>query len=341
LSAADVWLVRTEAAEVRADAVRLGIEGDRLVASGAFEEAVGRYRGALGLAPGKSRYRIALARALMHSERTQEARTVVDEVLRREANDGEANLTMARILTRLGRFEDAEAHYHRAILGRWPSSSTERSRNARLELIESLEHHGSRERLLAELRPLVDATHDPALERRLASLYRASGALEQARETWQALRRTDPNDADVHAGLGEAELALRNYRAAQASFRAALRLRPDDQRIRSRLELCADVLGLDPTRRGLTETERYRRSVELLTLARDSIARCPAAPDANLGAGQHAATAAVAGRNLETAVDANVDLAEHLWQARQRHCAASPLSPADERLALVLTRTGQ
>jgi hypothetical protein len=69
-------------------------------------------------------------------------------------------------------------------------------------------------------------------------------------------------------GIGDAELARGNFRAAQASFQRASRLNPDDRSVRERLVLCEDVLALDPTGRGLTSAERYRRSIKLVELPR-------------------------------------------------------------------------
>ncbi len=277
LIVADVWLARTEAAETRADAARLFDEGRRFEASGNLDEAIARYRGALGLARQDVRYQLALARSLAASGRGPEARAAVDDVLRRNANDGAANLTMARILAGLGETEDAVASYRRAILGRWPAASEHDLLATRVELVEFLAKHGLREQLLAELLTLQEYAPDDAIERRIAALYLMAGAPDRALAVWTRLRRSAPGEPDVHAGIGEAELAQRNFRAAQASFQTALRLRPGDTRLRERLALCNDVLALDPTRRGLSAAKRFDRSVALMALARASLERCPAA----------------------------------------------------------------
>jgi hypothetical protein len=46
-------------------------------------------------------------------------------------------------------------------------------------------------------------------------------------------------------------------------------------------------------------------------------------------------------RALEVATDANLDLAERLWQTRKDRCGDQVASASDARLALVLTRTAQ
>jgi hypothetical protein len=118
-----------------------------------------------------------------------------------------------------------------------------------------------------------------------------------------------------------------------------LKLRPEDTRLKERLALCVGVLALDPTLRGLSAFERHERSAALVDLARASLANCqqaaaalpPIVPDA----------AATTARALEVATDANVDLAERLWQIRKDRCGDHVASPSDARLALVLTRTAQ
>ena len=218
-----------------------------------------------------------MARSLLASGRGSEARAAVDDVLRRNPNDGPANLTMAHILARLGETEDAVASYRRAILGRWRAASEHDLLATRVELVEFLAKHGLREQLLAELLTLQEYAADDAIERRIAVLYLMAGAPERSLAVWTRLRRSAPGDPDVHAGIGEAELAQRDFRAAQAGFQTALRLRPGDIRFRERLALCNEVLALDPTRRGLSAAQRYDRSVTLMALARASLERCPAA----------------------------------------------------------------
>ena len=188
-----------------------------------------------------------------------------------------SNLTMARILAGLGETDDAVASYRRAILGRWPAASEHNRLATRIELVEFLAKHGLREQLLAELLTLQEYTADDAIERRIAALYLLAGAPERSRAVWTRLRRSAPGEPDIYAGIGEAELAQRNFRAAQASFQTALRLRPGDTGLRERLALCNDVLALDPTRRGLSAAQRFDRSVALMALARASLERCPAA----------------------------------------------------------------
>lgn len=335
----DIWLARTERAETRADAVRLFDQGRALEAQGRHTVAIERFQSALSLRRSERSYQLALASAMLGDGRPIDARRVLDDVLRHDATDANANLTMAHVLRRLGERDDAVSYYQRAIHGRWDADAPQHRTEVRLELVDLLTPQGSKEELLAELLPL-QATGDEAIARRIAPLFLAAGAPDRALDVWLDVRREHPNDPSVHAGIGEAELARRDYRAAQASFQKALRLDPDNQRTRGRLALCEDVLALDPTRRGLKSGQRYERSVALLNLVEESLRGCPEA-----GPPPDPAPVAVPGQPRtaaarEEATEGHIQLAEELWQRRVQQCSR-PLSSSEERLALVLSKTSQ
>jgi tetratricopeptide (TPR) repeat protein len=113
---------------------------------------------------------------------------------------------------------------------------------------------------------------------RIARLYLLAGSPSRAIGLFREVLLRQPQDSDAYGGLGEAEFALGNYRAARTDFQAALRLNPADEHLRKRLALCEDVLALDPTQRGLIGAERYRRSLKLIELASDGMSRCVGTP---------------------------------------------------------------
>jgi tetratricopeptide (TPR) repeat protein len=153
-----------------------------------------------------------------------------------------------------------------------------------------------------------------------------------------------PTSAEPYAGLGEAEFARGNYRAAQHSFQTAVRLAPNDVSSLQRLDTCNKLLTLDPTSRGLNQAERFRRSVKLLELTAAETSQCVgqrASPhlaelldDAGRVVKVHGATS-----HQSELSESNLDLAERLWQARKRECS----SPAatDSPVALVLAKLAQ
>ena len=117
-------------------------------------------------------------------------------------------------------------------------------------------------------------------------------------------------------------------------------MNPEDEAIRKRLDLCNQVLALDPTRRGLDPEERYRRSRKLLDMSLDEANRCAAnAPDLLDQARKTAKRVVPASRQSEAA-EMNLDLAEQIWQARKKNCPQTAAGPEDP-LDLVLTKVAQ
>ena len=166
---------------------------------------------------------------------------------------------------------------------------------------------------------------------------RGSSAPNRAAEVFRSILRHRPQDADAdaYAGFGEAEFALGNYRAAQADFQIASRLRPGDERISAQLELAGQVLALDPMRRGIGPQERSQRSRKLVELALEGVRGCAGATPQ-----QPLAELMEKARKRNADVEANLDLAERLWQARRSECGPAT-SPADQAFALVMARIAQ
>ena len=133
-----------------------------------------------------------------------------------------------------------------------------------------------------------------------------------------------------------------NYQPARADFLNASRLKPDDAAIRKRLELCEQIMSLDPTRRGLASNERYQRSLKLVALALDEINQCSrtSTPQELVDSANKALKARVTELRQNAAAEANLDLTEQLWQARGKDCGASG-AVSDNALALVLAKIAQ
>jgi tetratricopeptide (TPR) repeat protein len=109
---------------------------------------------------------------------------------------------------------------------------------------------------------------------RLGRLFLLAGSPARAADVFRGILHDAPANADAYAGLGEAEFARGNYRAAQRDFQTALRLAPDDQAARQRLDLCNELLMLDPTMRGLGPLERFSGASSLSSLRPDQTSQC-------------------------------------------------------------------
>jgi CIC family chloride channel protein len=330
LAVVDTFLARAERTHHRTDARRSYEAGLRLEAEGRPADAVERFRSAAALVRSDRQYQTALARAALASGRVDLAERVLTGVLQRDHADGEANLLMARLNAYRGDSDDATAYYHRAVYGQWPSDTAAHRTAARLEVVGLLARRGPSPELLGEMLLLEQSTDDPAIARRLAALYLQAGAPDRALDAWRRIRREAPRDPAVLAGIGEAHLARHEYRAARGSFAAALRLSPDDARLRQRIALCEDVLALDPTARGLSGRARLARSEALLEIVRKRLAACAPA----LAAPQPAPTAAGVRADPDEAAERHLAEAERLWDARGRACQGSA---DDERLALIFS----
>jgi tetratricopeptide (TPR) repeat protein len=342
LFAFDTFLAETDQAASRAEARRLFDEGERLQATGDMPEAIERLRSAVAAERRNPVYQRGLAAALLAAGRLSDARTVLSERLQHDPTDAEASLVMARTQVHEGQTRQAIAYYHRAIFGEWGEPQRAHRVEARFELVELLAAEHARQELLAELLPLEsEAPHDAATRKRIARLFLVAGSPSQAIAIFRDVVRANRGDADGYAGLGEAELQQGNYRSARRAFATALTLRPGDQSIASRLDLCDRALALDPTQRGVGASEQDRRSAALLRLTVAAVDSCtgpgPAAPVSALldSARGTLARPLPAAASPDSVVEARVNLAEHIWQARPPAC---PVPPWAKPAELVLTK---
>ena len=345
LFVADTFLARTEQAETMVEAAHEFQQGRVLMQKGENAEAIERIKDAIANARGNRDYRRLLAQAQFAAGRTADAETTLTELLQGDSTDGLASLTMGRVLVSEGRFEEAVSYFHRAIDGHWNEDPAGNRLRVRFELVELLAQHNSKEELLADLLPLQEqAPGDPKTRTRIGRLFLLAGSPARAAEVFRGILRDAPANAEAHAGFGEAEFALGNYRAAQRNFQAALRLAPGDKATRQHLGLCDELLALDPTMRGLGPTERFQRSLKLIELTIDDISRCIGqnpSPEMRelLDEAGKALKARVGFARQSEVAESHLDLAEQLWQARKKDCRSAPDS--DSPLALVLARLGQ
>jgi tetratricopeptide (TPR) repeat protein len=343
LFATDTFLVRIERGEDQAEAGRLVAEGREMMRSRRYVEAAERFKDALSIERDNRDYRLALAAALLAAENFTEAESALGDLLQRDSTDGDTNLAMARVLVGETKIAEGISFYHRAVYGQWRTDAAQNRLKVRFELVDLLARQNAKEELLAELLPLQDeASTDLQTRTRIGELFLSAGSPARAADVFQDILRRDSENADAFAGLGEAEYARGNYQPARADFLNASRLKPEDAAIHKRLELCEQILSLDPTRRGLASNERYQRSLKLVALALDEINRCSrtSASQELLDSANKALKARVAELRQNAATEANLDLTEQLWQARVKECGSSrPTS--DDALALVLTKIAQ
>jgi len=357
LSALDQFLARTEMAEVQSAAQRSWRNGVQLLKDGRAQAALDALRNAHALSRDNLTYELDMIAALSAVGNTNEADPLIDDVLQRKPNDGAANLTAARLKLKEGDIPDAESFYHRAIYGEWTGDADAHRRDTRFELVRLLADRNSRQQLLAELISL-EADADGAkgddgkegndsLHRKIAQLFLKADAPNRAAEVYRNLIDKNPNDAEAHEGLGEAELRLGQYRAARASFVQVAHMSSGAdpaKTVAPRLILLNEVIQLDPTPRRLPTAEKYERSQRILALAKGDLeaqlAERPASANSQtaqllkeaadlLATKPHAVTNELAEQNL--------DLAEQIWKVRVALFGPST-GAAGEALRLTMER---
>jgi tetratricopeptide (TPR) repeat protein len=339
LYAFDVYLASVERGELAAEAMSYFDQGQRLASERRYEEAIPIYRRAAALQRNNRSYRLALARALVASGRYEESAPILAEALRDDPNDGPTNLEMARALRAQHDTDAAAAYFHGAIYGSWATSGDRNSLTARLELVEMLAGEHRERELLSELLPLEDlATGNVALQARVAELLLIAGSPARAAAVYRTLVQETPEDARAYSGLGNAELALGNYRAARSAYSAALR-HGGDAGVREALERAAELDQLDPTQRRLSLHDKFERSRQILARSMAVLEQCSASAGAASLALQKRAVALSEKRHAPDDPEEVLATAEDIWQFMQRKCPET--AQRDRTLASLMERLQQ
>ena len=343
---ADTALARLDSQETKSHAASEYTAGERLIGEGKLPEAIQHLRAASTLDRSRPAYTIALAAAILENGRPTDAENLLQPVLERGATSGAANLTMARILVKEGRTEEAKSYYHRAIYGLWAQDAPHNRSAARFELIDLLARTDERQELLAELLPIQDdSSVDELGRRRLGHLLLAAGSPRRAAAIFHALLQQHPQDADAYTGLGESALALGNFQTARADFAAAARLSPAARAIEARIDVADSAIAIDPTQRGLRISEEFRRSRNLVRITIASIRAClGATPTQRAAIALDSAERFIAPNpragELNGATEEDLALAQELWKLRPPKCIGRPTS-YDEALGLIQVRLAQ
>ena len=339
----DSILANTERRETSLEASRFDQAGHLLMQQGKYAAAAEAFRSAIANSRKNTDYSLALGEALLGANQLNEAGATLTELLKSDSMAGAPNLAMARVLAKEGQFDEAASWYHRAIYGQWKDNAADNRARARFELADFLAARDSKADLLAELLPLQQQSpQDEGTQTRLARLFMTAGAPARAATIFRSLVHANPGDSEAREELAGAEFALHDFTAAQSDLITALRLRPGDPKAGKMLELCDQVLNLDPMRRGLDGPERYRRSLQVLQLVADKITQCLTPAEAAASSDlitetQAALTSHVRTAAQSAAVESNLELAGKLWQRAK--CASS--TSADDPLQLVLAKAAQ
>lgn len=325
--AIDIFLARTETRETEAEARHYNARGEELLKAGKAAEAIEPLSKAHVEDRDNIAYEMDLAEALLDDGRLEETGRTLEDILARAPNDGEANLLEARLMLRTNDFQEAGAYYHRAIFGIWGPDSEQRRIQVRMELAGVLAQRGDKQELLAELLGFgPEAMDNPEVEKKVATWYLDAGSPQRAAEVYKTLMEQNPGDKSNAAGLGEAELAMGNYRAAESAFSKAGE--------KDRAWLAGEIAALDPTIRTLSSAEKFRRSQRILERTRDMLTRCQGDPKL-VDEANELLKQKPRGQVTNELAEDRLSLAQDLWDARPKGCET------DEVLRLVMKKLAQ
>jgi tetratricopeptide (TPR) repeat protein len=303
--------------------------------------ALDGFRHALQLQPSNDAVRIALARALRTGGDPDQAADLLDGMRLDHPDDPDVNTELARLEVERGRMSAAIRHYQDALDALWAPEAVGRSRDLRVEFIESLLAHGERARALSQTLVLVaDLPADRTWQLRAGSLLLASGDPGRALDRFGAVLAQTPHDADALSGAGEASFEVGNYAAALRDFAAVPMLANRLQVLRDVARL---VLGADPLAPRLTRAERARRTRQMAAHAIERLDTCAAAspdPAAPATRADLATLAAAPGSDARAAdrLDAAEDALDLAARVERTTAGCRPSDPLGQAVLILVRR---
>jgi tetratricopeptide (TPR) repeat protein len=153
-----------------------------------FSDAEAEYKQVLTLNPQSTEAAIGLTNIYMKSNRVGDAEPLLRRLAGERADDAGIHLQLGRVLEAEGKKDDAIAEFQTA---------------------------------------LKIAPADSAGQREIADLYAESGKNDLAEKAYRSLSAAQPNDPELHRGLGKALLLQKKFSQAQQEFLTALRLKRD------------------------------------------------------------------------------------------------------------------
>lgn len=241
------------------------------------QSAIASFRAALNYDRDNYEYELNLAKALTDLNRFDEADAYLGGLWERRPEDGDVNLQLARLAVHQGSVDDALRYYHNAIYGIWPSDSEVHRRRSRLELISFLLTKLDRTQAQAELIAMASGLPpdlDPHLQ--VANLFFKVGDYDHSLAQFREVLALDPKNPQALAGAGQAAFQLGQYATAERYLRGAWDENHRDAETERLLKTASLVLNFDPSRRRISDRERFRRVAAAFHQAGDRLQSCAA-----------------------------------------------------------------
>jgi tetratricopeptide (TPR) repeat protein len=191
-----------------------------LVDAGRYVELESKARELLELHPGSGIIWQLLGLSLTRQGR--DSLQALEMAARLLPNDAGAHNNLANALGRLGRLDDAVAHYRRAL--RQSPDFAEAHNNLGHALLDlgQFDEAAASCRRAAELKPGLAEAHD-----NLGSAHLALGRPDDALASYRRALEIEPEFAEAHSNLGNVWLELGGIDEALASYRRALAIDPN------------------------------------------------------------------------------------------------------------------
>jgi len=201
-----------------------------LAQQGDLDEAIGHYREAIRINPGKANVHDGLAFALVKRQRFSEAIQEYEQVLRLSPDDAAAHNALGSLLAGQGRFEEAIARFAEAL--RLEPGFLEAHYNLGLALASRGGHREAATQFREVLRLKPD---HPNAARKLDQMLEALGEPDSAIARYREAVRSKPGDARAHAVLGRMLLETGQLDEAIKHCSEAARLEPKNAELQYRL----------------------------------------------------------------------------------------------------------
>gem|GEM_PF-3269838 len=318
-----------------------------LSAQGQHLTALRYLRSAFHLEHHNREYQMALATTLIQLRRFDEARLQLDDLLRQDPTNAEANLRLARIASEGGdeSLDLAVQYFQRAIYGLWLSNPTENRIRTRFELVDYLASQGRLDLLRAELIVLAsDLRDNPQQLERAGFLMLHAESPENAVDVFQRLLSLEPHNQRAMAGMGKAQLDSGNFPLAEQWLSRALRGNPQNEAIANELALVREIRALNPMLRGLTRRARAQRAGQLLAQTYQPLYACASArvlpedAQADLVRAREALENERKGSPTEDTFDRDLTLSRQLYEHFMTNCEATDAPEPISRLMATLAK---
>jgi len=292
------------------------------------------------VAEGQARAWISLAHVL-EKTRPDDAIAAYNQAAKLQPNDPEPHLSSGLLLENEGKFADAASQYKQALaLGpssdavialanlymrgrRFPEaeeylrklvSAEPENAAAHVQFGRVLAAQGKNDAAVAELEAGAKlAPTDASVQRDLADLYTTLGKNDQAEAVYRSLLTKNPNDPDLHRGLGQSLLREKKYADAQQQFLTVVKIKPDFGEAYFDLAFAA------------SENQNYPLTIQALDVRAKLLPEIPITHFLRASAYDHLKDFKKAAESYHLFLNtANGKYPEQEWQAKHRLVAIEP-----------------